>query len=81
MTTKNLLENLRTDLEWAEANEWESPIGLADDLRECIKKLENLWTIAPGDEICGGGGSAWEREYYTPTGRMTTTSDYHGEGK
>jgi hypothetical protein len=36
----SLLENLKLDLEWAEANEWEAPIGLADDLREAIEIIE-----------------------------------------
>lgn len=40
MTIKELLENLRLDLEWAEANEYESPICLADDLREAIDYIE-----------------------------------------
>lgn len=36
----SLLENLKLDLEWAEANEWEAPIYLADDLREAIEIIE-----------------------------------------
>lgn len=40
MNTEELLDNLRIDLEWAEANEWESPIMLSDDLRECILLIE-----------------------------------------
>ena len=36
----SLLENLKLDLEWAEANEWEAPICLADDLQETIKIIE-----------------------------------------
>lgn len=36
----SLLENLKLDLEWAEANEWEAPICLADDLREAIEIIE-----------------------------------------
>lgn len=40
MTIKELLENLRLDLEWAKANEYESPICLADDLREAIDYIE-----------------------------------------
>ena len=36
----SLLENLKLDLEWAEANEWEAPICLADDLRETIEIIE-----------------------------------------
>lgn len=36
----SLLENLKLDLEWAKANEWESPICLADDLQEAIEIIE-----------------------------------------
>lgn len=37
-----LLNNLKLDLEWAEANEWEAPICLADDLRQVIEFLERI---------------------------------------
>lgn len=37
-----LLNNLKLDLEWAEANEWETPICLADDLRQAIKIIESM---------------------------------------
>lgn len=37
-----LLNNLKIDLEWAEANEWEAPICLADDLRQVIKIIESI---------------------------------------
>ena len=30
---KKLILNLRENAEWAEANEWETPIMLADDLK------------------------------------------------
>ena len=36
----DLLENLKLDLEWAEANKWETPICLADDLRQVIEIIE-----------------------------------------
>ena len=36
----SLLENLKLDLEWAEANERVAPICLADDLQEAIKIIE-----------------------------------------
>ena len=32
-----LLANLSMDLDWAEANEWEIPICLTDDLRQAIE--------------------------------------------
>lgn len=37
-----LLNNLKLDLEWAEANEWETPICLVDDLRQAIKIIESM---------------------------------------
>lgn len=36
----SLLENLKLDLEWAEANKWKAPICLADDLQEAIEIIE-----------------------------------------
>lgn len=36
----SLLENLKLDLEWAEANKWVASICLADDLQETIKIIE-----------------------------------------
>lgn len=35
----DLIKRLALDLEWAEANEWESPITLADDIREAIEEI------------------------------------------
>lgn len=41
MKTDELLKRLEVDLEWAEAaGEWELPLCLADDLRECITLLK-----------------------------------------
>ena len=36
----SLLANLSMDLEWAEANEWETPICLADDLKAAIELVK-----------------------------------------
>ena len=36
----SLLENLKLDLEWAEANDSVAPICLADDLQEAIEVIE-----------------------------------------
>ena len=38
--TDKLVDNLKLDLEWAEANEWESPICLSDDIREAINIIK-----------------------------------------
>lgn len=37
-----LIENLKSNLEWAIANEWESPIDLSDNLVLAIKGLKEL---------------------------------------
>lgn len=36
----HLLSDLETDIEWAEANEWESPIMLYDNLKKVYAILE-----------------------------------------
>lgn len=37
-----LIEGLRDDLEWARANEWETPIMLGDHIAEAIAVLEEM---------------------------------------
>lgn len=37
---KNLIANLREHAQWAEANEWETPIMLSDDLKEAADLIE-----------------------------------------
>lgn len=39
---EGLIDSLRTHVEWARANEWESPITLGDDLEEAINAIEAL---------------------------------------
>lgn len=39
MKINKLIRNLELDAEWASANEWESPICLADDLNEALTIL------------------------------------------
>lgn len=39
---EGLIDSLRTHVEWARANEWESPITLGDDLEEAINAIEGL---------------------------------------
>ena len=41
MRDTNLVNALREHAEWAEANEWETPITLCDDLTEAADRLEN----------------------------------------
>ena len=42
MNPKELIDRLRTDAEWAEGQEWETPICLQDDLREAIAVIAEL---------------------------------------
>lgn len=54
MRDQNLVNALREHAEWAQANEWETPITLGDDLTEAAdrieaqaKEIENLRTQLP----------------------------------
>jgi len=40
--TEALIERLRLDAEWADGQEWEAPICLADDLREAVEAIQAL---------------------------------------
>ena len=42
MTNKELVEKLREHADWADANEWEAPITLGDDLRAAADALEAM---------------------------------------
>lgn len=42
MTKEELISRLREHAEWAEANIWEVPISLPDDLREAADAIEEL---------------------------------------
>ena len=44
MTKEELIERLREHAEWAEANIWEVPITLPDDLRVAADVIEELLT-------------------------------------
>ena len=41
MRDTNLVKALREHAEWAEGNQWETPITLGDDLTEAADRLEN----------------------------------------
>lgn len=41
MRDTNLVKALREHAEWAEGNQWETPITLGDDLVEAADRLEN----------------------------------------
>lgn len=41
MRDTNLVSALREHAEWAEGNQWETPITLGDDLTEAADRLEN----------------------------------------
>ena len=36
----DLLENLKIDYDWAIANEWETPIMLSDDIKDCYSLIK-----------------------------------------
>ena len=40
MRDQNLVNALREHAEWAEGNEWETPITLGDDLAEAADRIE-----------------------------------------
>lgn len=42
----DLVKRLREDAEWAEANEWETPITLSDNLYQAADAIEELQQIA-----------------------------------
>lgn len=48
MTSDDLIARLKLDLEWAEANEWEAPICLSDDLLEAIEYIKWADNIIKG---------------------------------
>lgn len=48
MTDKELVERLRENAEWARCNEWETPLCLADDLKEAADAIERLQNEAEG---------------------------------
>jgi hypothetical protein len=45
METKELIQALRADAEWAHANEWETPITLGDHLDAAADALEALLSV------------------------------------
>lgn len=42
MTSKELVEKLREHADWADANEWDAPITLGDDIRAAADVLEAM---------------------------------------
>ena len=45
MESKELIQELRSDAEWAHANEWETPITLSDHLDAAADALEALVSV------------------------------------
>ncbi len=41
-----LIADLKEDAEWAEANEWETPIMLSDHIKQAIEAIEMLCKAA-----------------------------------
>lgn len=46
---EELVANLREQAEWAEANEWETPITLSDDLKAAADAIEKLSALLKGE--------------------------------
>nr|DAF99690.1 MAG TPA: hypothetical protein [Siphoviridae sp. ctu1o13]DAG05451.1 MAG TPA: hypothetical protein [Siphoviridae sp. ct1da40] len=53
MRDTNLVNSLREHAEWAQANEWETPITLGDDLTEAADRIanQNTYILALQREI------------------------------
>lgn len=50
-----LIADLKEDAEWAEANEWETPIMLSDHLKQAIEAIGTLSMKLMGDEAAIAG--------------------------
>lgn len=63
MDHKELIERLHIDAEWAEGQEWETPICLQDDLREAIAVIEKLDQVEKDGRLvvlpCKVGDTVW----------------------
>jgi hypothetical protein len=54
-----LIKSLREDAEWAEANEWETPIMLSDHLKQAADAIEFLQTYKVAFENIISMGGWW----------------------
>lgn len=68
-SVEKLLSNLAEHADWCDANEWEIPINMGDDIREAIvvikhyRAIENttMLTIrSPGNETWEFSGADWK---------------------
>ena len=50
MTNKELIRTLREYADWADGNEWEVPLMLADHLRQAAERLEQMPRWIPAKE-------------------------------
>lgn len=62
MTNEKLIARLREHAEWADANIWEVPLTLPDDLRQAANLIENLTSPTGIDEL-GLSTRAYESLY------------------
>lgn len=51
MESKELIQALRSDAEWAHANEWETPITLGDHLDTAADRLAAYADLGPVEEF------------------------------
>lgn len=59
-----LIKNLREHAEWAEANQWEAPITLLDDLRQAADELEKRRWVSVEERLPEPGKKVfafWQR--------------------
>ena len=64
LSTDDLLNRLSEHADWCDANEWEIPITMGDDIREAIatikryKAIEETTTLTFKANLCGN--EMWE---------------------
>lgn len=78
MRDTNLVNALREHAEWAEGNQWETPITLGDDLAEAADLIEALERLR--DELCEQDLITMEglKRLNTLIGKYTTVHDGRG---
>ena len=71
---EELISALREDAEWAAANEWETPITLADHLKQAADAIEELSAfceqITDGHIYCMRDGVLYEAKVEPPKGKV-----------
>ena len=71
METKELIQALRADAEWAHANEWETPITLGDHLDAAADRLSAYEDLGTVEELA----ALKERTHAERDGKLYTSHD------